>query len=231
MSGSVEGSHGSSKGGVDISLRGGHVSNSSSGTVEFVLSVEDEQDIKSFHNLGVGEVVLVGGGLVHHVEEVFNVTKVFLRLVDRLSSSVSVASSSDSGGHSKNSVNVFVSLLLGVVNVSSNVGGVSLGVERTKSSHKSGHHSHGVGVVSEGFDEGLKTSMVGRVLHDLSIESRQLFSSGEFSEDDQETSLQESRFLRELFNRIASVFENSFISINPRDSRDARDGVHEGRVE
>lgn len=135
MSGSVEGSHGSSKGGVDISLRGGHVPNSSSGTVKFVLSVEDEQDIKSFHDLGVGEVVLVGGRLVHHVEEVFDVTKVFLRLVNRLSSSVSVASSSDSGGHSKNSVNVFVSFLLGVVNVSSNVGGVSFGVERTKSSH------------------------------------------------------------------------------------------------
>lgn len=171
MSRSIEGSHSSSERGVDISLRRGHVSNGSSGTVKFVLSVEDEQDIKGSGNFGVGEVVRVRGGLIHHVKEVLNVTKVLLGLVDRLSSSVSVAGSSDGWGTSKDSVNVLVSFFLGVVDVSSNVSRVSFRVERTESSHKSGHHSHGMSVVSECFDEGFETFMVGRVLHDLSSES------------------------------------------------------------
>jgi hypothetical protein len=192
MTGSVKGGDSSSERGVDISLTGSHVSDGSSGTVKFVLGMEDEKNIKGSDNLGVGHVVGIGRRLIHHVEEVFDVTKVFLRFVNRLSGLVSVACGSDSGGTSEDSVNVLVSLLLSVVDVSTNVGGVSLGVERAQSSHKSGHHSHGVGVVSEGSDEGLKTSVVRRVLHDLSSESSQLFLGGEFSEDDQERGFQEA---------------------------------------
>jgi len=192
MTGSVKGGNSSSEGSVDISLTGSHMSDGSSGTVKFVLSMEDEKNIKCSDNLRVSHVVGIGGRLVHHVQEVFNVTKVFFRFVNWLSCLVSVACSSDSGGTSENSVNVLVSLLLSVVDVSTDVGRVSFGVERAQGSHKSGHHSHGVGVVSESSNEGLKSSVVGRVLHDLSSESRQLFLSRELSEDDQETGFQEA---------------------------------------
>jgi len=231
VSGSVEGSHGSSEGGVDISLRRGHMSDGSSGTVKFVLSMEDEQNIESFDNLGVRPVVRVGRRLVHHVKEVFNVTKVFLRLVNRLTGFVSVAGSSDGGGTSEHSVNVLVSLLLGVVDVGSNVSGVSFGVERAEGGHKSGHHSHRVRVVSEGSDERLKSSVVGGVLHDLSSEGSQLFLGGELSVDNEERGLQEGGLLGELLNRVTSVLQDSFVSINPGDLRNAGHGVHEGGVE
>ena len=165
------------------------MSYSSSRAVKFVLSMEDEKNIKSSNNLGVGHVVGIRRRFIHHVKEVFDVTKVFLRLVDGLSSLVSVASGSNSRGASEDSVDVLVSFLLSVINVSTDVSRVSFGVERRKSSHKSGHHSHRVSVMSESSDEGFKSRVVGRVLHDLSSESVQLFLSREFSKDNQERGL------------------------------------------
>ena len=146
------------------------MSNGSSGTVKFVLGVQNEEDVDSSNNLGVRSEVSVRRALVQHVQEVLNIAQVFFRLDNRKTSSVAVACSSNGRCASKHSVDMFVSLLLSVIDVCTNISWVSFGVERAQSSHKSAHHSHGVSVMSESFDERLESGMVVRVLHDFPVE-------------------------------------------------------------
>jgi hypothetical protein len=91
--------------------------------------VKNEEDLKSTDNLGVGLVVIVGLMLVHHVQEVLNISKIFLGLVKSLTNTVTVASCSNSWCTSKNSVNMLVAFLLALVNVSTDIGWVGLRVE------------------------------------------------------------------------------------------------------
>ena len=73
--------------------------------------------------------------------------------------------------------------------------------------------------------------MVGRVLHDLAAEGVELLLSWELSVDKEERSLEETCMFSKLFNRVASVLEDSLISVDERDFGDARDSVHAGGVE
>lgn len=136
------------------------MSNSSSRTVKFVLSVQNEKDVNCSDNLGVRFEVSVRRALVQHVQEVFNIAQVFFRLDNWETSSVAVACSSNSGCTSENSVDMFVSFLLGVIDVSTNISWVSFRVERAQSSHKSTHHSHWVSVMSESLNKRLKSGVV-----------------------------------------------------------------------
>ena len=226
VTGSVEGSHSTGEGSVNISLGRGHVTDGSSGAVQLVLSVEDEQDFEDLHDFGVGSEVSVGRGSIHHVQEVLNVAKVLLGGNNGLSNSVTVASSSNGGSASEHSVDVLVSLLTRVVDFGTDVGGVGLRVERGHGGHQSAHHCHGVGIVSERLDEGLKTIVVSRVLHDLLGESAELAFSRQFTVDEQERSLKEASLFSELLNGIASVLKDTLVTVDVRDFGDAVHGVH-----
>lgn len=74
MARTVKSSHSTGKTSVNIRLGRGHMTDGSSGAVELMLGVEDEKDLNSLDDLGVHAEVLVLGVLVHHVEEVLNVT-------------------------------------------------------------------------------------------------------------------------------------------------------------
>ena len=84
------------------------MSDSSSGAVELMFSVEDEQDVQSFDKLGM-RLVFAFSEMVEHVEEVlkkvegiegfeyyFNIAQISLRLIVRSSDSVSVGIGSNS---------------------------------------------------------------------------------------------------------------------------------------
>jgi len=73
---------------------------------------------------------------------------------------MSVASSSDSRGTSQNSVDMFISLLLILVDVSSDISWVALWIERTHGSNESTHHSHRMSIMSEILDESFESMMV-----------------------------------------------------------------------
>ena len=132
---SIESSDSASKRSVDINLTRSHVADSGSGAVKLVLGVQDEQNLDSLDDLGVRAVVDISGKSVHHVKEVLNVTKVLLGSNDWFSHSVTVASSCDSWGAANDSVDMLVSLLTSLVDVGTDVGRVSLGVEGAHSSH------------------------------------------------------------------------------------------------
>ena len=129
VTGSVEGSDGTSKGGVNISLGGCHVTNSGGGAVELVLSVQDKENIDGTNNLGVDSEIFVGGVLVHHHQEILSVAEILIGGVDGLASAVTVASGSNSGSTAEDTVDMLVALLAGLVDVGTDVGWVGLGVE------------------------------------------------------------------------------------------------------
>lgn len=105
------------------------MSDSSSRAIEFVFSVKNEEDLKSSDNLRVRSVVLVSDMSVHHVEEILNITKIFIWLINGKTYFVSIAGSSDCGGATKDSVNMLVSFLFVVVDIGTNIGRVGFRVE------------------------------------------------------------------------------------------------------
>mmetsp|Transcript_33784 Transcript_33784/g.41767 ORF Transcript_33784/g.41767 Transcript_33784/m.41767 type:complete len:337 (+) Transcript_33784:557-1567(+) len=226
VAGTVEGGDGAGKRGVHIGLRGGHVADGGRGAVQLVLCVQDEQHFDGAHDLRVRSVVGVRGRGIHHVEEVLDVAKVLLRGDDRLADAMSVAGSSDGGGTAHDAVDVLVALLTRLVDVGTDVGRVSLGVERGKGSHAGRHHSHRVGVVAESLDEWLETLMIGGVLEHLLGEASELLRGGELTVDEEEGGLEEVGSLSELLDGVATVLEDALLTVDERDAGDAVDGVH-----
>ena len=100
-----------------------------------MLGVKNEQDIESPCNLGVRLEVEVGLLGIHHVKEIFNITKILIGWDNWFTSTMSVASSCDSRSTSENSVNVLVSFLLILINISSDISGVTLRIELTHTSN------------------------------------------------------------------------------------------------
>lgn len=202
----------------------------SSGAVELVLCVQNEEHIDGLDDLRVGSVVVVRRAGIHHVEEVFGIAQVFLGRDNGLADSVAITGSSDGWGASEDTVDMLVSLLTGLVDASTDVCGVGLGVEGGHGSHKSGHHSHGMGVVTESLDEWLETIVVGGVLHDLLGEASSLLGGGELTVDEKESGLKEVRLLSELLNGITAVLEDSLLTVDEGNFGDAVNGVHVGGV-
>jgi len=167
------------------------VANSSSRAIELVLSMEDEEDLNSLHDLRMRLEVGVRWVGVHHVQKVFNVTKFWFRGINWLSDTMAVASSSDCRCASKDTINMLVAFSSSIVDFGSNIGGVSLWIERRHSSDESAKHSHRVSVMSKSSDEFLEVMVVGRVLHDLFCECPKLLLSWKFSVDKKESYFKE----------------------------------------
>lgn len=66
---SVESTGGTSQRTVDVNSRGGEMSHGGSGAVKFVVGMENEENVESSHDTGVG-FVLGGGVSIQHVEEI-----------------------------------------------------------------------------------------------------------------------------------------------------------------
>jgi hypothetical protein len=68
------------------------------------------------------------------------------------------------------------------------------------------------------------------VAHDLFVENGKLLLGGKLSVDNEEGGLKEGGLFGELRNGVTAVLEDSLVSIDERDTRNAGDGVHEGGV-
>lgn len=119
-----------------------------------MLSVEDEENIKSPDNFRMRLEFEVSLFSIHHVNEVFDISEILVWRNYRLSYSVSVTSSGDGRSTTKDSVDMEVPLLCVLVDVSANVGWVTLRIERAHAGNKSGHHTHRVSIMSELLYEG-----------------------------------------------------------------------------
>ena len=141
------------------------MSDGSSRAVQLMLSMENEKDIECLDDLWMWSVVGILLLSIHHVQEVLDVSEVFIWWNDWLTNSMSVACGGDGWGTSQNSVNVLVPLLLVLVDIGTDVGWVGLGVVGTQRSDQGRHHSHGVSVMSEVLDELFEALVIVRVLH------------------------------------------------------------------
>ena len=95
--------------------------------VELMLSMQDEQGLHDFGDLGVvGELMVI---TPDHVQEVFHIPERLISWNNLLPTVQPVTSSSYSWRHTQDSVNVDISLLLRVVDINTFKGWVSLWVE------------------------------------------------------------------------------------------------------
>ena len=125
------------------------MSDCSSGAVEFVFGMKNEENFESFNEFRVRSVV----GFVEpvqHVEEVLNISETFMRFVVLSSDSVSVGISCDSWNTSQQSIDLFVSDLFVFVDRFSNQTRVLFRMKSGKCSHCTTKHAHRMSVISEG---------------------------------------------------------------------------------
>ena len=72
--------------------------------------------------------------------------------------------------------------------------------------------------------------VVSTVLQDLLLEGLQLLLGRQLSMHEKERSLEEGRSTGELLNWVATVLENTLLSVDEGDARDAVDSVHVGWI-
>ena len=207
------------------------MSDSRGRAIELVLSVKNKQDIESSNNLWVWSIVFISDFSVHHIKEIFDVSKVFIWWNNCFSNSVSITGSSDERSASEDSIDMFVSFLKVLVNVSTNIGWVGLWEERAHASDEGRHHSHWMSIMSKRFDKISHASVIIAIFHNFSVESSCLFLIWELSIDYQESGFQEIRFFSELLNWVTSVFQYSFFSIDITNSRNAINSIHISWIE
>lgn len=177
---SVKSTSGTCDGGVDIYTRRGEVADGSSGAVELVFSMQDEEDFECTDEFGMGlEVALVE--LVKHVEEVLDVAGVLMGLVVLATDPVTVGVGSDGGYTTKETVNLLIPHLLVLVDALANEGGVLLGVEGGEGGNCTAEHAHGVCVVAEGVHHREQILVDKGVLHDLLGEGAQFLLGGQLA--------------------------------------------------
>ena len=136
------------------------MSDGSGRAVELMLGMKNKEDFQSSGDLRVRLVLSISDVFVHHKEEVLDVTKVFIWLVNWQTKSMSVASSRQSWSTTQDSVDVLVSFPCFLVDVSTNVCWVGFWVESRHSGHESGHHTHRMRIVSESPNEGNDTIVI-----------------------------------------------------------------------
>ena len=125
------------------------MANGRSGAVQLVFSVKDEEDLECPDEFGVGlEVVFIE--LIHHVEEVLDISCFLMRLVVLSPNTVSVGVGSDGRHSSQQSIDLFVPHLLVLVDRLPDQAGVLLGVKRGERGDGTAQHAHGMSIVPEG---------------------------------------------------------------------------------
>lgn len=190
-----------------------------------MLSVEDEENFKCFHEFGMRlELSLIE--LIKHEEEVLNVSCVLMRFIIFSSDPVAVGIGSDSRHTSKQTVNLFVSDLLILVDSLANKRRVLFGMEGRKSSDSRAKHPHGMSIISEMIHHRKQILVDEGMLHDLSGEGVEFLLGGQFSPEDKICDLHEGALLSQYLDGISSILKDSSISIDERDSGGTGDGVH-----
>ena len=96
-------------------------------------------------------------------------------------------------------------------------GWICLRMECAKSSHCGNEHSHWVRVIPVALHHIVELRVIKSVSHDLLSKELELVWIWEFSEDQQEGDFKEGTFLCKLLNRVSSILQDAFTSINERD--------------
>ena len=226
----VQSRDGASQRRVYVSKRRRHVPNRSSRAVQLVFRMQDEQSLERADDFGIARELVVAAK--SHVQEVLHVAESRVRLDDIETEVHSVACSCDRRSTTDDSVDVNVSLLLGLVaELAAEVSWVRLGMQGGEASDDCLQHAHWVSVLFEVLDEWVELWVVLVVAFDSLGEHFELPIAWQLAVDEQERDLEEVGVLCELLDRVAAVLEDSFLAVDERYAGDAVDGVHVGWVE
>src|SRR5258707_14076344 len=91
---------------------------------------------------------------------------------------------------------------------------ISVGIKRRQRSDSADEHSHGMRIVAEGLHQRLDILVDEGVMRDVVGPPRQLFLVRQLAKKNQVCDFQEVASLRELFDRVAAVFEDSLVAVN-----------------
>ena len=75
-----------------------------------------------------------------------------------------------------------------------------------------------MGVIAVGLHHAVDLEMVEGVGHNFILENGELARSRQLSVDQEECDLQESGFLGQLLDRVATILEDALLAINERDA-------------
>mmetsp|Transcript_29326 Transcript_29326/g.52492 ORF Transcript_29326/g.52492 Transcript_29326/m.52492 type:complete len:234 (-) Transcript_29326:55-756(-) len=190
-----------------------------------MLSVQDEQHFNGADQLRM-RVVLGLDDAVQHAQEVIDISLSPIRQVEVTPDSMPVSSCGNRGGSAKKPLNLKVLDEVVRVNVLlREESRVLLWLESRHRTDRAHEHPHRMSVVVETLHHGGDVSVDVSVVHNRPLPLSQLGSCWEFSINQQEGDFQESGLLSQLFNRVAAIFQNAFISIDEGDARGACDRV------
>jgi len=103
-------------------------------------------------------------------------------------------------------------------------------IESRQRPHHAGHHRHGMGVVIEAAEEILEPLMDHGVVVDGFLELVQFDLGWKLAAQQQIADFQKRAFFRQLVDRVATILENTLITIDVGDVAGATRGRHEARV-
>lgn len=172
--------------------------------VQFVLGMQDEQNLKGSDKFWMRlEWFLVE--FVKHVQEVFHISQLLRGQVEISADSVTIWVGSDCWDVSKNFVDLFVSDLLVFVYCLTDQAWVLLWMQSWQSCDCAAKDSHRMSIVGEGRHHRVHVRVNKVVLFDSFGEIRKFLSSWQFAKENEKCNLEEGTLLGQYFDWIPPV--------------------------
>ncbi len=180
MFGTIEGTCSTSNTSINVNSRRTQMSksspivpDSSSGTVKFVFSMENEEYFQCLNQLRMGhKLILIQP--IHHIKEVLHVSHVLRWKVVLPSNTVPIGISSQCWYVTQQPVNLFIPQFLILVDVLPGQTWVLLGVEGGQSGHSGTEHPHRVCIIPEALHHMVHVAVDESMPHYLLLEGLQL---------------------------------------------------------
>ena len=209
-------------GGVRIDMRAADGAHGVRRTVLLVIRVQDEEDIERPLQRRI-RLIFHLGRLEHHVQEVARVRQVVVRIGVGLAHHVAIAERSD-GDHLRHDAHDLPLANFRIGDV------LCFGIERAERRDGRDQFAHRMGVVAKRVEQPLEVLVDEGVIGDVVRPLRELFFVGKIAAQQKICGLQVTALLRELFDRVSAVLEDSFVAVDECDGAAARRRVHECRV-
>jgi hypothetical protein len=208
--------------GIKVRLTACYKPYGTGGAVLLMVGMQDEQDVQSLHMQGV-RLIGVDRSPEHHVQEVFTVGELVGRFLEVQPVHLAVAECCDGTHLGKQSAD-------GKVNVLFRVHIGYFGVECRKGSYHGRKDGHGVGFLGEVTEKVTHIDMQQGVPVEHLCILVSFWQVGKLTFDEQVGHLDKVAMVYKIFNIIATIPEDTFLTIDKANGAHARACIHKARV-
>src|SRR5205814_7369540 len=145
MKRTVESGDGGGSGGIRIDVRAANAADDVSGTVLFVISVKDEENVERAFERRIRTITRFGGA-EKHVQKIAGIAEIVVRIDKRHAERVAISEGGDRGHFTDQAKRLFLARFR-VQDV------LRVVVERGKPGDGGDHHAHGMGVVMKAVEK------------------------------------------------------------------------------